>query len=328
MELSAEQKAALEEQKKNCVFCRIVAGEIQSKKVFEDDLVLAILDINPARKGHMLVLPKEHYPIMPLIPQKAFEHLFLRVKDLTYCANRGLLSQGTTVFIANGGAAGQQSQHFLLHIIPRDKDDGLSKLDPAQNDIPPDEIERLSRPIANNLPLLIQNHYQRTGQKYPGKLRMPKERLIGIIEANPPLLDTVLKQPDEFKKLVPNHPQLRDLFAGQDIEAILAEVFLRHGRMYPPKKSMPAVAPHEPIEAEFEETKKAKEKSEDGMQKDDEHEDDEGDVFAALGGIAKDDDEAQEKETKEAPEDVEENADEEREKEEEVDLDDIARLFK
>lgn len=342
MELSAEQKAALEEQKKSCIFCRIVAGDAPSKKVFEDDLVLAVLDISPACKGHILVLPKEHYPIMPLIPQKTFEHLFLRVKDLSYCTKQGLLCDGTTVFIANGGAAGQQSQHFLLHLIPRDKGDSLDKLDIPRHDLPPDEIERLSKAIASNLPLIIKNHYQRTGQKYPGKIRIPKEKLIGIIEANPPLLDAVLKQPEEFKKLVPNHPQLKDLFADQDIDAILAEIFLKRGKPYPPTRPAARPAPDEPIEAEFEEAKEeketSKEKTREQKRKNKEaREDDDGsvseeDVFAALGGIANkgnnDSNEKIKNESEESSEDSGEDTDKTDTDEDAVDLDDIARLFK
>lgn len=333
MEISAEQKAALEQQKENCIFCKIVKGEMESKKVYEDDLILAVLDINPATRGHMLVLPKEHYPIMPLIPPETFKQLFKRVKDLANCANQGLLSSGTTIFIANGAAAGQQSQHFLLHIIPRESGDGLSKLDVPQNDIPPDEIERLSKPIRHNLPLMIQNHYQRTGGKFPGKVSVPKEKLIGIIEANPPLLDAVLKQPEEFKKLVPNHPQLKDLFADQDMDAILAEIFLKHGKKYPPNAPpAPPKAPDEPIEAEFED--KPTKETDDGAESDE-------DVFAALGGDSDDKDESDEEDDDEPEEDESDKSngdeseddsdDEDAEDDEEngdVGLDEIANLFK
>ena len=61
--MSPEQ--IMELQKQKCPFCQIVAGKIPSKTIYEDDKVLAILDINPIAKGHVLVMPKEHYPIMP-----------------------------------------------------------------------------------------------------------------------------------------------------------------------------------------------------------------------------------------------------------------------
>ena len=64
--MSPEQIAEM--QKQQCIFCKIIKGDIPGKKVFQDDFVEAILDINPAAKGHTLVMPKEHYPILPVIP--------------------------------------------------------------------------------------------------------------------------------------------------------------------------------------------------------------------------------------------------------------------
>ena len=68
--MSPEEVA--EYQKKNCVFCKIIAGEIPSKVVFEDDSLSAILDI----KGHTLMMTKEHFPILPLIPKETSAHMF------------------------------------------------------------------------------------------------------------------------------------------------------------------------------------------------------------------------------------------------------------
>ena len=113
-------------QKKNCIFCQIVDGKVNSKKVYEDDKVLAILDINPANPGHILLLPKEHYQIMPQLDAKILRHISKTVKLLSNVALRALQATGTTVFIANGIAAGQRAQHFMVHIIPRKEDDGLT----------------------------------------------------------------------------------------------------------------------------------------------------------------------------------------------------------
>lgn len=132
MQLSPEQQKAIDAQKAQCPFCKIVKGEIPSKKVYEDDQLLAILDINPAAKGHLLVMPKEHYPIMPLIPQPIFEHLFTRTKQLSAAMKEGMLLFGNTLFIANGYAAGQQSSHFMLHLIPREAPDGLEFFQPKR----------------------------------------------------------------------------------------------------------------------------------------------------------------------------------------------------
>ena len=65
MSLAPEIKAQLAEQKKQCVYCKIVAKEIPGKVVFEDTVTLGILDIYPAKKGHIVFTLKEHYPIVP-----------------------------------------------------------------------------------------------------------------------------------------------------------------------------------------------------------------------------------------------------------------------
>lgn len=116
---------SLEEIKQQCIFCQIIAGAVASKKVFEDDKVIAVLDINPANPGHMLVIPKEHYSIMPQIPDSELEHFGMVAKGLSRSAISGLKAQGTTVFIANGVAAGQRAQHFMMHVIPRLENDGV-----------------------------------------------------------------------------------------------------------------------------------------------------------------------------------------------------------
>ncbi|MBW3004147.1 HIT family protein [Candidatus Woesearchaeota archaeon] len=131
--MSPEELA--EYQKQNCIFCQIIGGKIPAKKVYEDDKVIAILDINPASKGHMLVMPKEHYAIMPVVPQDVLGHLFVVAKKLSNSALKALKATGTTVFIANGGVAGQRAQHFMIHIIPRFEADGLFKVKEREIDI-------------------------------------------------------------------------------------------------------------------------------------------------------------------------------------------------
>ena len=68
--------------KDNCIFCKIVKKEITSKVIFEDDLCLAILDINPATKGHILLMPKEHYMLMPMVSDEVLGHISVISKYL------------------------------------------------------------------------------------------------------------------------------------------------------------------------------------------------------------------------------------------------------
>ncbi len=137
-EMSEEQRKELEEklknmspeeiaelQKQQCIFCQIVSGKIPSKTIYDDDKVLVVLDINPATKGHLLVIPKTHYAIMPQIPDEELGHYFVVSKFLSQLLLKNMKATGTNLFIANGQAAGQRAQHFMLHIIPRKDGDGI-----------------------------------------------------------------------------------------------------------------------------------------------------------------------------------------------------------
>jgi histidine triad (HIT) family protein len=119
-ELSKEQK---EQVRSQCIFCQIADGKIPSKKVYEDEKVLAILDINPANPGHILLLPKEHFSIMPQMDDEIVFYLSMICKKLSQVLLKSLQAQGTTIFSANGSAAGQKAPHFMIHIIPRTEGD-------------------------------------------------------------------------------------------------------------------------------------------------------------------------------------------------------------
>jgi histidine triad (HIT) family protein len=113
-------------QKKQCIFCQIISGKVASKKIYSDDKCTAILDINPANPGHILLLPNEHYGIMPLMPEEELGHLFMVAKALAHASLKALEAQGTNIFVANGVAAGQKAQHFMIHVIPRKEGDNVN----------------------------------------------------------------------------------------------------------------------------------------------------------------------------------------------------------
>jgi histidine triad (HIT) family protein len=124
--MSAEEIAEL--QKQNCIFCKIASKEIPSKIVHEDPDVICVLDINPASEGHILVFPKKHYMIMPHIPDDILSKVFKNVKLMSNTLLQTLQCKGTTVFVANGVAAGQKAPHVLIHVFPRRENDDLVKL--------------------------------------------------------------------------------------------------------------------------------------------------------------------------------------------------------
>lgn len=137
-QMSEEQVKALQEkiknmspeelkqfQKQQCIFCQIISGKVQSKKIYEDDICMAILDINPANPGHILLMPKEHYALMPMVPDDDLSHLSMVSKALSHILLNTLKAGGVNIFIANGIAAGQRAQHFMIHLIPRKEGDGI-----------------------------------------------------------------------------------------------------------------------------------------------------------------------------------------------------------
>lgn len=138
-------------QKKNCIFCHIISGKVQSKKIYEDERSLAVLDINPANPGHMLLLPKEHYTIMPQIPETDIGHLFMVVKGLSKACLKALKAEGTTIFVANGVAAGQKSPHFMIHIIPRKETDDLTNFKFKRKKTKKAELEKLHKALREKL---------------------------------------------------------------------------------------------------------------------------------------------------------------------------------
>ncbi len=121
--MSPEELAQLQEQQ--CIFCQIIEGKVPSKKVFEDDVCLAILDINPAAKGHILLMPKTHISIMPQLDEKTGSHMLQVARELSRSLLKNMRVSGSTIFVANGLAAGQRAQHFMLHVIPRKDGDDL-----------------------------------------------------------------------------------------------------------------------------------------------------------------------------------------------------------
>lgn len=102
-----------------CIFCKIINGEIPSSKVYEDDDVLAILDISQATLGHTLVMPKKHYANILEIPSDEYTKVMLKVKDIANKINTTLKPNGINVLNNCGEVAGQTVMHYHVHIIPR-----------------------------------------------------------------------------------------------------------------------------------------------------------------------------------------------------------------
>ncbi len=105
--------------KNDCVFCAIAAGAIPSFKVYEDELVVAYLDINPFTKGHTLVIPKEHSQGLLDTPDEMLAAIVARVKKVAAHVKAALPCEGFNILQNNGEAAGQTVKHIHFHIVPR-----------------------------------------------------------------------------------------------------------------------------------------------------------------------------------------------------------------
>ncbi len=108
----------------DCIFCKIVKGEIPCHKVYEDDDVLAFLDISPVNPGHTLVIPKRHYADLLELPEVEAQTLIARIKKIAPAVISGVESRAFNLNLNNGKIAGQEVGHFHWHIVPRFEGDG------------------------------------------------------------------------------------------------------------------------------------------------------------------------------------------------------------
>ena len=110
--------------KNDCIFCAIAAGELPSFKIYEDDVVLAFLDINPFSNGHVLVIPKNHSEGLLDTDDATLADVIARVKKVARHIKAALPCDGFNILQNNGEAAGQTVKHLHFHIVPRlDGDD-------------------------------------------------------------------------------------------------------------------------------------------------------------------------------------------------------------
>jgi len=109
----------------DCVFCKIIAGEIKSYKVYEDEATLAFLDINPVNPGHVLVVPKKHAANLEEIDGETLCLVIKAVKKAGQSLKNNLGAAGYNVLENNDPAAGQIVPHLHFHVVPRLAGDGL-----------------------------------------------------------------------------------------------------------------------------------------------------------------------------------------------------------
>ena len=132
--------------KDNCIFCKIINGEIPSHVLYEDEQFKVILDVNPATKVHALILPKEHYANLYELPEETAADAMKLAQRMMRKMTEKLDCDGFNIVQNNGEAAGQTVFHFHMHLIPRYKNDG-EILKYIAGDPGPEELERIKKTL-------------------------------------------------------------------------------------------------------------------------------------------------------------------------------------
>ena len=116
----------------DCIFCKIVAGEIPCFKIYETDQILSFLDIGPVNKGHALIIPKEHYKNIWDLPSDLGKEIISAAQIAGDSIVKATGADGLNLIMNNNEAAGQLVFHAHLHLIPRFNEDGLTHWDQSE----------------------------------------------------------------------------------------------------------------------------------------------------------------------------------------------------
>ncbi len=109
----------------DCLFCKIIAGELPATIVAQDERTISFMDINPATRGHALVVPREHSPDLLEVDDEDLQAVALAARGLARRARERLGADGVNLINSYGAAAWQTIFHFHVHVIPRYRDDPL-----------------------------------------------------------------------------------------------------------------------------------------------------------------------------------------------------------
>lgn len=143
----AESEEVMRDQ--NCIFCKIIEGEIPSTVVYEDEMFRAILDVNPAARGHVIILPKNHAPNIYELPEQETSGIMVVAKKIACALKKTYHCDGINILQNNGEAAGQTVFHLHVHVIPRFENDAVN-IKWKQGSMP-DDLAAIADEIRANL---------------------------------------------------------------------------------------------------------------------------------------------------------------------------------
>ena len=133
-----------------CIFCKIINGEIPAAKVYEDELVVAFMDIAPINFGHVLVIPKEHHQSISTVPENVAGRMFSIGSRIGILLKRFDEYDGYNLHLADGTVAGQVVMHVHLHVVPRGAEDGF-RWNWRQLDYPEGKMAEIAADISAKL---------------------------------------------------------------------------------------------------------------------------------------------------------------------------------
>lgn len=134
----------------DCPFCKMVAGQIPVARVYEDEVVLAFLDIGPISDGHTLVVPRQHFRRLHDCPAELLGQVASRLGNVAKAVASAMKADGYNLLCNNGRAAGQVIEHLHFHIIPRRTGDGVFNRWPSY-EYPAGRIEAIAEAIREKL---------------------------------------------------------------------------------------------------------------------------------------------------------------------------------
>lgn len=127
----------------DCIFCKIVNGDIPSYKIYEDDRVFAFLDIKPLSKGHTLVLPKEHFENVFDIPKDLYAYMFEVAKNISANIKEKYEPEGIFINQNNGEMAGQSVPHIHIHVKPIYNESQKNKEEDKRMQLSTEDMEKI-----------------------------------------------------------------------------------------------------------------------------------------------------------------------------------------
>ncbi len=136
--------------KQQCPFCLMAEGKIPTVKVYEDNDILAILDINPASPGHTLIFTKAHYALITELSSDEASKLFTTANKIAKAITKALNASGVNIYAASGPAAGQTAPHVLVNIIPRFENDGI-RFGWQPKKLDSDALSEIGKKISENI---------------------------------------------------------------------------------------------------------------------------------------------------------------------------------